>query len=214
MLLKWIVCRVAKENAEAFSVAQEAWQGMQTEPGFLGQCGGWSDGKTACIVGLWTSAEAQNAFLQDGQHDAIVKASNQMALLKSWTTTLLQQRFPMPGRYADLQQALAAAPEGALLRVADCWVPPDQKTTFLKEQESTWLPAMQKADGMLGGSFCADGVGRFMVVTLWQSEKHHTRYVEEDLPKLLKRVSEKQAVPHRLNGYTCSLNANWVVNPA
>lgn len=213
MLLKWILCHVAKENLEAFSIAQEAWCDLRGEPGFLGQCGGWSDRKTACVVGLWESAEAQNKFLQDGQHDAIVKASDQMAYLKSWTTTLLEQRFSMPGRFSDLREALTAAPEGAFLRVADCWVPPEQKTAFLDAQKTTWLPAMQQANGMLGGSFCDDGFGRFLVVTLWQSEKHHMRYSEEDLPKLLQRVQEKHAVPHRLRGYAFPLNERWAVNP-
>ncbi|MDA0666434.1 MAG: DUF4937 domain-containing protein [Planctomycetota bacterium] len=147
MLIKWIVCQVAKANTEAFSVSQEAWSGIHAEPGFIGQAGGWNDSKTACVLGLWESAEAQNQFLQDGQHDAIVKASNQMSLLKSWSTTLFEQRYPMPGRFPDLQTALASAPETAFLRVADCWVPPEQKQVFLRAQESTWLPAMQKAKG-------------------------------------------------------------------
>lgn len=214
MLLKWIVCQVAKESTKAFSEAQEAWSDVQSEPGFLGQAGGWSDRKTACIVGLWESAEAQNKFLQEGQHDAIVKASDQMSLLKSWTTTLLEQSFPMQGRYVDLESALAKAPQSAFLRVADCWVPPDQKQDFFNAQESTWLPAMQNAQGMLGGCFCEDGAGRFLVVTLWESEKHHTRYVEEDLPKLLQQASEKDAVPHRLKGYAFPLQGSWAVNPA
>lgn len=98
--------------------------------------------------------------------------------------------------------------------LSNAWVPPGQKQDFLGAQESTWLPAMQKAKGILGGSFCYDGIGRFMVVTLWQSEKHHARYAEEDLPKLLKRVSEKESVPHRLKEYSFPLQSRWAVNPA
>ncbi|PCJ52892.1 MAG: hypothetical protein COA70_10830 [Planctomycetota bacterium] len=211
MLLKWIVCQVAKQDHDAFAVSQEAWKGMANEPGFLGQCGGWKDAKTACILGLWENAEAQHKFLTEGSHDSILSGSQQGEVLKSWTTTLLEQRFPMPGQFPDLQSALDSAPEAAFLRVADCWVPPEQKGAFLKAQESTWLPAMQKANGMLGGAFCSDDVGRFMVVTLWQSEKHHQRYAEEDLPKLLKRISEKEAVPHRLKGYAFPLQRSWTV---
>ena len=214
MLLKWIVCQIKKQDHDAFSTSQEGWSGMAKEPGFLGQCGGWKDAKMACVLGLWTDAEAQRKFLVEGSHDSILSASQQGKVLQSWTTTLLEQRFPMPGQFPNLQVALSAAPATAFLRVADCWVPPEQNDAFLEAQKSTWLPAMQKAKGMLGGAFCADGVGRFMVVTLWHSEKHHQAYAEDDLPKLLKRVREKEAVPHRLKGYAFPLQPSWTVSPA
>ena len=186
---------------------------MFTEPGFLGQCGGWKDPKTACILGLWSDAEAQGKFLLEGRHDSILSESQQGEVLKSWTTTLLEQHSPMPGQFQDLQTALGSAPKSAFLRIADCWVPPELKDSFLEAQASTWLPAMQKAKGMLGGAFCSDGVGRFLVATLWQSEKHHLRYADDDLPRLIERANQKDAVPHRLNGYSFPLHQSWTVIP-
>jgi len=211
MLLKWIVCRVAQQQRDVFSNAQQAWQALAAEPGFLGQCGGWADDQTACILGLWQSAQAHQRFLLEGSHDAIVSASQQMYCLESWSTALLEQVSTMQGRDLDLATALTHATEHALLRIADCTVPRVQQPAFLQAQSSIWLPAMRDASGMLGGSFSTDGGNRFLVATLWESAEHHQRYRAEDLPSLRAQVQTLSALPPDVVGYAIELRPNWMV---
>ncbi|MFK5955088.1 MAG: DUF4937 domain-containing protein [Planctomycetota bacterium] len=211
MLLKWIQCQVSDLHHDAFSTAQEAWRGIATEPGFLGQYGGWADAHTACILGLWESAAAQQRFLLEGSHDSIVAANQQMHYMENWSTSLLEQVFPMPGEASDLAVALADAPAGAYLRIADCHIPLTQQPSFLIAQESIWLPAMRDASGMLGGGFYSDAGDHFLVATLWESADHHQRYQTEDLPGLRAQVQALQALPSSMSGYAIQLHPSWTV---
>lgn len=71
MLIKWVRCRVL--DPLAFDRGQRAWGPVAEVPGFLGQCGGWSEPDVAHVLAFWRSAADHAAFLA-GPHDELAGA--------------------------------------------------------------------------------------------------------------------------------------------
>lgn len=213
MLWKLIRCVPKIGEAYAFATSQEAWRAIRREPGFGGQCGGWTtpEQTEAWVLGLWQNRAAQERFLKEGSHDAVVTASGQLDTLESWTTTLLEQQEAMPGEHGDLKRALTLAPPTALLRMADCQVPEERQAQFRATQTELWLPAMAEAPGMLGGGYAWDGENRFLVATLWRDAQAHRSYSEVLLPRLREEAEACGAYPPQLTGLQIPLESRWTV---
>ena len=209
MWLKWIVCAVEQAKRGAFSNAQESWQAVRQKSGFWGQFGGWDDNSSeiAAFLGLWSSQKALEEFMDpDGLHDRICSANKQAATMRSCTTSVFKELFPMSGQFPGIR---AASRHGTWLRVASCRVADSGYAEFLEAQREIWLPGMRSADGMLGGSFAGDGADGFLVATLWQSAEHHARYCQEDLPGLRQQVQDMGGFPDHVKGYSVALEPRW-----
>jgi hypothetical protein len=68
MLLKWVRCSVA--DRAAFDEGQRGWSALATEPGFLGQFGGWNGSVEAHVFGLWADTSSYQTFMAE-RHDTI-----------------------------------------------------------------------------------------------------------------------------------------------
>lgn len=211
----WKLMRyVPKEGqADAFATAQKAWRTIRREPGFGGQCGGWSTTaqSDAWILGLWRDRVAEDRFRSDGSHDAVVAGSGQLDTLQDWDTDYLEQQEAMPGESGDLAEAMRLAPPTAFLRLADCHVPADKQPAFRATQTEHWLPAMASAPGMLGGGYAWDGEERFLVATLWRDAQAHARYAQEHIPVLREAAESRGAYPESVEGILIPLEPHWTV---
>ncbi|MGB0953569.1 MAG: DUF4937 domain-containing protein [Planctomycetota bacterium] len=214
MLWKLIRCVPKKGAREAFAASQEAWRAIRREPGFGGQCGGWTntEQEEAWVLGLWQDRAAQERFLEHGSHDAVVGASGQLKTLESWSADLFEQQEAMPGEHGDLKVALDLAPPTALLRLADCHVPKERQELFRQTQTDLWLPAMAQAEGMLGGGYAWDGAERFLVATLWRDTLAHRNYATDHLPRVRAESEQRGAYPEQLTGLQIPLETRWMVH--
>jgi heme-degrading monooxygenase HmoA len=71
VLIKWVRCQVT--DPVAFDRGQRGWGSLARLPGFLGQCGGWSEPGVAHVLAFWRSAADHAAFLA-GPHDELARA--------------------------------------------------------------------------------------------------------------------------------------------
>ncbi|WP_158102651.1 DUF4937 domain-containing protein [Lentzea kentuckyensis] len=71
MLIKWVRCEVV--DPVAFDRGQRGWGPLARVPGFLGQCGGWSEPDVAHVLAFWRSTDDHAAFLA-GPHDELARA--------------------------------------------------------------------------------------------------------------------------------------------
>ena len=211
MLLKWIVCDVADENREAFSLAQESWAVLRSVEGFLGQAGGWNLATPcqACIVGLW-DAGAYERFMQH-VHDGVVESSGQVQTYRAIEVLLIDMLLDIEGSRPDLGQVLG---DGGLLRVADCVLNPGRAAHFLEMQTSVWNPAMAAAGGMLAGTFGSvrGEADHYLVCTLWQNAGIHQAYVDTVLPGLQERAEIRLDL-RRITGHIVVVEPSWRVMP-
>jgi heme-degrading monooxygenase HmoA len=210
MLLKWIVCQVARPNRDRFSQAQEQWAAVAGLEGFVAQVGGWDLGAEcqACIAALWRDAASYGAFMT-GEHEAIVRRNGQARTYDASTTALFEVLWEIPGWSPSLLSALGS---GAIMRTADCVLRPGRQDHFLQVQQSLWAPAMDETEGMLGGVFGRSrGAGsRYLVATLWQDRAAHESYVENRLLDLRAQASVERDL-ERIEGRVIALERLWRV---
>lgn len=212
MLLKWIVCDVADEDREAFSLAQESWAALRSVDGFLGQAGGWNlraPGQ-ACIVGLWADVGAYERFMRE-VHDRVFETSGQSRTYRAIQVLLIDVLLDIEGSGPSLGTVLG---DGGLLRVADCVLNPGRAAHFLQMQTSVWNPAMATAGGMLAGTFgsvCGE-VNHYLVCTLWQDFGVHQAYVDKVLPALQDRAEIRLDLC-RITGHMVQVEPSWRVMP-
>lgn len=212
MLLKWIVCDVADEDREAFSLAQQSWAALRSVEGFLGQVGGWNfkEPCQACIVGLWADVGAYERFMRE-VHDRVFETSGQARTYRDIKVLLIDVLLDIAGSRPHFGPVLG---EGELLRVADCVLNPGRAAHFLEMQTSVWNPAMAAAGGMLAGSFGSvqDEADHYLVCTLWQNAAVHQAYVDNVLPALQERAEIRLDL-HRIAGHIVETEPSWRVMP-
>jgi heme-degrading monooxygenase HmoA len=210
MIVKWIVCKVDEERRGAFSRAQEMWRELTGVDGFLGQVGGWEirDPHLACIAGFWRDRKSYDRFMSD-RHDAIFKQSRQEETYRSIRVSLSSRILDMPGCAKTFRQALRDA---RLLRVAECTVHPGREEHFLRSQETVWLPAMRKADGMLGGVFTLDvkSTKLYRVLTLWTDESSHRHWSDTQVRRLTEQAGTGNDAEN-ITGRAVLLEPGWRV---
>lgn len=212
MLLKWIVCEVAEEDREAFSVAQRSWAALRSVDGFLGQVGGWNvkSAGQACIVGLWADVGAYERFMRE-VHDSVFETSGQARTYRTIQVLLVDVLLDIEGSRPKLGAVLG---DGGLLRVADCVLHPGRAAHFLEMQTSVWNPAMAAAGGMLAGVFGSVGreADHYLVCTMWQDVGVHQAYVDKILPALQERAAIGLDLRH-ITGHMVEVEPSWRVMP-
>ncbi|WLR43011.1 DUF4937 domain-containing protein [Bacillus carboniphilus] len=72
MIIKFIKCEVLQKNKELFSHEQEKWSSIKSDPGFIGQIGGWNKNSQteAVILSFWKDKKFYNQFMNN-RHDFI-----------------------------------------------------------------------------------------------------------------------------------------------
>ncbi len=199
MLIKRVRCRVT--DRDAFSRGQQAWGALTGQPGFLGQCGGWSTREPgiAYVFAWWSSAGDHSAFLA-GPHDDIAAAHK-------------GTYDEIDVRLFDRELTIGAGPgDGSVVRLAHCHVLPGREEHFAAAQAEVWNPGMVAAPGMNGGVFGRDGQ-EFLVLTWWRTAGDHARYQEETFPAL-REASLAADDLGAITGDVVALEPSWAVPPA
>jgi heme-degrading monooxygenase HmoA len=212
MLLKWIMCRVPEPLQVPFSAAQSKWRQLSKVPGFLGQLGGWNlrAKEEACILAIWKDEPHYKQFMQQ-QHDKIVRHNDQLGTYESIDVSLLTPTYDMPGCRESM---MASLQDACALRIADCFVKPEQEAHFVEMEQKIWIPAVCTAEGMLAGAFSKvdHESPRYMVTTLWASIEAHDEYAERTLPALRKASGLSEDVQQFDSGVV-TLKNDWLVLP-
>lgn len=198
------------DRRQQFSLAQAAWGQLSTSPGLVAQFGGWDlkNPGTAMIAAFWESAEAYRHFM-DHVHDRVTESNRQEETYSSIDVDFFVPRLAMPGVYSDWREAW---PHAGFMRVADCTVRAGAESRFEQVQEEVWIPAMSRAEGMLGGVFSRhrENPQRYLVTTLWKDETSHSRYTLEDVPRLREQAGASHDL-ERLVGRFVELVPAWKV---
>jgi hypothetical protein len=102
--------------------------------------------------------------------------------------------------------------KGELLRVADCCVDANRQLHFEQKQKEVWNKGMADSKGMLAGVFCQNKQhnNMYLVVSLWENNASHQRYVDNKLPSLIESSGVKYAIK-TITGNLIKLNQNWSV---
>jgi len=207
MLCKWVTCTVDLETRPTFSAAQERWSVIASEPGLIGQVGGWaSDNDGAHVLGVWTCAESYTRFMRH-RHDCVVEHAGHAGTYRDLAAAAGPVVFSIDGDAGSLDVAIE---QGTLLRVADCVVRPGLGQHFVQVQRSVWAPGMAAAGGMLAGLFTQLGPDRYLVTTWWSSPSAHTRYVRDDVKALRQRAAADDDID-ALTGTVFKLEPQWRV---
>ena len=184
MYIKWIICRVKKNERQQFSEAQEKWERTSNADGFIAQTGGWDlqNKNEACIISFWENKELYEIFMRD-LHNEITRDNKQAKTYNEIFVEYFAGIFNMDGESSTLKEAVQ---KGYLLRIADCIVRPGKVKHFEKMQSEIWLPAMRESKRMLGGTFSKNENNnfRYLVSTLWDTIRNHTNYSKYKLPLL------------------------------
>jgi hypothetical protein len=193
VLAKWIICRVAEASRPSFSEAQLAWAATADCSGFLGQCGGFH-GDSAHVLALWKDREALDRFTHQ-EHAALADSAQQRGSYGAIQVHVLSRRLDLPGRQAGLQGAVAQA---AFIRISDCTVHADKRIHFVDAHVQVWRPGLSTVPGMLGGTLWTfiDRPNRFLVATLWDDERSHSRYVCDLMPDLRASATTNADIAH------------------
>lgn len=182
-------------------------------PGFIGQIGGWDerDQTSACILSLWKDQESYIHFMHE-LHDQIEKDSKQSSAYNLRVVDFFNPIDSFSGTSLNMHDLLTSCKH---LRVADCTVKSQRIEHFREAQTSVWIPAMTKAEGMLGGHFSHDhhNDSRFMVSTLWNSSFIHDKYRTEQLPALKTKANVVNDL-EEITGWSVMLEPSWLVLPA
>ncbi len=164
MLIKRISCKVKEGHQDLFYDCQKQWGTLSQVKGFIGQLGGWSDHKqsTACIYAFWESQQDYQYFM-DEIHDQIFAASGQGNTYTSIEIDFFQEELRITGlenQFADV------------IRNAQYIY-----SIIQQAEKHGWSAGLQKAKGMLGGTFASSQKDRdtFLVWLAWQSEKQQRR---------------------------------------
>ncbi|MCM3675350.1 heme-degrading monooxygenase HmoA [Peribacillus sp. V2I11] len=64
--------------------------------------------------------------------------------------------------------------------------------------------------GLLSGAFGKKQYGRYLVFSLWDNEYSHQRYVDNELPALIKESGVKDSIQH-ITGSLIELHPKWAV---
>ena len=179
MLVKWITCAVV--DRDGFARGQRGWEAVRTEPGFVGQVGGWSarDPATAHVFAFWASRADHARFLA-GPHDRLAAA--QAGTYTRTQVRLFDHRLairePFPPEFSQVSQ----------VRLAHCLVHPQRVDHFTDAQVRVWNPGMGAAPGMLGGVFAQAAEAEFLVLSMWASAAAHEAYRTERFAELRRRA--------------------------
>ncbi|WP_026590792.1 DUF4937 domain-containing protein [Bacillus sp. UNC437CL72CviS29] len=205
MLLKMIFCQVEKEKKGLFSEAQEKWGGLQNLEGFYGQFGGWNEDE-ACIFTVWGNMDTYQKFMNE-MHDPIFHNSNQKDTYLSCKIELFQTLFDM--KATSFTNALV---KNLFVRVAVCDVKRGREENFLHIQETIWNKGMEKSEGMLGGVVgrSLKNSNRYVVLSFWENEMSHHRYVKEIFPRLYALANVTMDV-ESINGKQVACIEEWSV---
>lgn len=205
MLLKTIFCKVEEEKRELFSDAQEKWRDLQYLDGFYGQFGGWNE-EEACVYTLWKDRNAYQAFMNDA-HDTIFFNSNQEGTYTSCNIEMFQTLYDITE--IPLKDVIA---QGSFVRVAICDVGEGKEKYFLHAQETIWNKGMENAKGILGGVVgkSLKTENRYIVLTYWQDEIAHERYMNEIFPALYRLANVNDYVEN-INGKRVIRKEEWSV---
>jgi len=205
MLLKTIFCQVEKEKKGLFSEAQEKWRGLQNLEGFYGQFGGWDEDE-ACIFTVWENMNTYQKFMNE-MHDPIFHNSNQKDTYVSCEIELFQTLFDI--KATPFTNVLA---KNLFVRAAVCDVKRDREENFLHIQETIWNKGMEKSEGMLGGVVgrSLKNSNRYVVLSFWENEMSHQRYVKEIFPGLYELANVTEDVEN-INGKQVVCIKEWSV---
>ena len=206
-MIKWIVCDVAPTRRDEFSRAQELWEVLTAEDGFVCQVGGWDEKSpdTAGVLAVWTDAEAYERFMRD-HHDVIVRASGQQDAYRSVRVATGPSILEMRGDRSGVEVLLTAG----VLRVDNCAVLSGHEDHFTRVQEDVWLPDMAGVDGMLGGLFSQVGERRYLITTGWRDARSHERYARDRVPAL-RATTGMAGDLLRIESHVLSLMPAWTV---
>lgn len=193
VLIKWMRCRTT--DAKAFDDGQRAWGELAGLPGFLGQCGGWSEPGVAHVLAFWRSADDHAAFLA-GPHDRLAAA--QRGSYAEIGVRLFERELTMDGPC-----------DGEVVRLAHCHVREAREPHFVAAQERVWAPGMAAAPGMRGWLFGRDG-REFLVLSWWRTGFDHARYQAERFPAL-RAESQAAADLEAISGDLVALEPAWTV---
>ncbi|MEN1936066.1 DUF4937 domain-containing protein [Paenibacillus sp. 102] len=205
MLLKMIFCQVEKEKKGLFSEAQEKWRGLQNLEGFHGQLGGWNEDE-ACVFTVWENMNTYQKFMNE-MHDPIFHNSNQKDTYVSCEIELFQTLFDI--KATSFTNVLAKTP---FVRAAVCDVKRGREENFLHIQETVWNKGMEKSEGMLGGVVgrSLKNFNRYVVLSFWENEMSHQRYVKEIFPDLYELANITEDVEN-INGKQVACLKEWSV---
>lgn len=210
MYIKWITCEVAPDQKEAFSKAQEKWYRTNQSPGFIAQAGGWdlNAPQTACIISFWEHKNHLKKFM-DNLHDEIFHDNKQAQSYQSIEVIHFNQLLEMSEKMTSLPKAIEAA---QFLRIADCLVKSEKIEHFTAIQKTVWLPEMQQAKGMLGGTFsnAETDNSRFLVSTFWDKIENHANYADNHLPGL-KKLADSNNDLKEISGRQILLVDSWKI---
>ncbi len=213
MLLKWMVCQISDSARTQFSHAQSHWWALTWVPGFLGQLGGWDQGRPrqVCILSIWQNLAYYEHFMRE-IHDGLMAVNKQAHTYNCLEVALFHSEISLRGTEPDLYHALLKA---CCLRIDDCSIYPDRISHFESVQQRIWKPAIEVAPGMLGGRFSQSLANqqRFLSLSLWSSYLHHGNYALNEVPELRIQAKEAEDV-EASTGRLLSLETDWCVLPA
>ncbi|MGI9283060.1 MAG: DUF4937 domain-containing protein [Endozoicomonas sp.] len=211
MILKVIRCTPFPDMKEAFSLKQQQWSAISECSGLVGQFGGWElDGQDAFILAVWEGMSSVKEFMNNS-HDPIADRINQQTTYSKCEVEYFTTVSNIP---AFDPAYTCSITDFGFLRVADCYLRSHGEAQFLKDQENTWNPAMSYCRGMLGGYIAKshEVENRYLVISFWDSEVAHQRYMEGLFPEIRKKI-ELDSYSQRLKGYQVSINTDWNVLP-
>ncbi|MEH7108850.1 YdbC family protein [Bacillus sp. JJ1764] len=212
MMIKRISCTVKEGKRDIFYEYQKQWEPISKVKGFLGQVGGWCETQplTACIYSFWESQTDYQYFMME-VHDRIYVNSGQESTCTSIDVNLFQEKLRMSGLEDHFVNVLR---NGHFFRVTLSQVKEQKTEHFVEMQKKVWNLGMEKAEGMLGGTFAFSQKesNYFLVLTGWKSENLHQKYIENDFPELLKTAKPKNDVLE-LTGEKFNVEEAWRVCP-
>ncbi|MCP3029478.1 DUF4937 domain-containing protein [Halobacillus sp. A5] len=212
MLIKRICCSLKEGKKQTFSQQQKQWNTLCKMDGFLGQIGGFSinEPKTAWIYSFWNKEEDYRKFMAE-IHDTIADHSGQANSYTTIEVALFQLKSKVVGSEKEIAHMIRRA---AYIRTAFSKVKEQRIDQFIEKQQTVWNTGMQRSDGIIGGLFAQSNKlsNEYMVVTGWESEKHHQEYVDEHFPELLKQAKTGEDVLE-LSGDQFKVEESWRIYP-
>ena len=210
MILKIIRCTPLPDRKEAFSDKQKQ-SAISGCNGLVGQLGGWElDGQDAFILAVWDGMSSIKEFMSHS-HDPIADRINQQTTYSQCDVEYFSTVSDIP---AFAQDYFFSITDFGFLRVTDCYLGNHGEAQFLKDQENIWNPAMSSCRGMLAGYLAKNNKveSRYLVISFWDSEVSHQRYMEELFPETIKKV-ELDSYIEKIKGYQVPVNQGWNVLP-
>ncbi|SMO39188.1 DUF4937 domain-containing protein [Melghirimyces algeriensis] len=205
MFIKWIVCNVIPGETSLFSKCQEDWNALRYVGGFRGQIGGWDvkHSRSACIMGLWESQEAYQAFMRDF-HDRIFCNSSQGETYDSIHINLSFGRKEFFEGGKTIAQNMS---KGKVLCVSKWSIKPDQNEYFLEQVFPVWRQKLCKGNGFLGGLISQEKekMERLLLITLWSKMKPGSIRLPE--------VDEGGSIVQKREERMVLLKESWCVIP-